>query len=782
MFLRKNFIYQICAFVLMIGLSTNEIIGQEAENSVLSSKESDLSSTINNQTLNLPIIDGAQAPLAPEVVTRDETGRVTMRATRIEKPLELDGRLDEAIYQIVPGVSDFIQQEPREGQPATEQTEVWIFFDDENLYVAARCWDSSNPDRWVVNELQRDGEVTANENISIQLDTFYDRRNGFYFQTSPASPLRDQLFTDEGNRNDSWNTIWDVRSGQFDGGWITELVIPFKSLRYPGSGPQIWGVSFRRVVKWKNEVSHLNPVPASYDMQGVFRASTFGTLVGLETPSQSMNLEIKPYVTASTTTDRSSTIPLSNDFSSAGGFDLKYGLSRSLTADFTYNTDFSQVEEDVQQVNLTRFGLLFPEKREFFLEGQGIFLFGGAPLRSQWGSNNDVPILFFSRRIGLHENQSVPVVAGGRLTGKAGGFSIGAISIRTNDKPSANAVATNFNILRLKRDVFRRSNIGILATHRSRTIANNGSNLAFGIDANLQFFQNLAITSYYAKTQTPGLRNDSSSYRGLFNYSADRYGLQFERIMVGENFNPEVGFARRTNFQRDSLQLRFSPRLPSSLLIRKLYWQANFDYITNASGKVLENKNIKGSFRIDFNNSDQWNFDYNRIFEYLPEEFTISANVPLPSGAYRYQFIATSYNFGRHRMLSGRVSANKGSFYGGHRTSASISGGQMSFSRHFSLEPSVTLNWIDLPQGNFQNRLLTLRTVIMPSPRMIINSLVQYNKSRHSLNSSIRFRWEYTPGSELFIVYSEGRDTFETRIPELSNKSVVIKINRLFRF
>ena len=729
-------------------------------------------------------IEGPPPPAAPETIARDEQGRATVRAVRLTAPLRLDGRLDDEIYNVVPGAGGFIQQEPREGETATEQTEIWIFFDDRNVYVAARCWDSGDPAQWVVNELQRDGDVTQNESLSIQFDTFYDRRNGVFFQSSPAGALRDQAFTDEGNQNLSWNAVWDVRSARFDGGWSYEMVIPFKSLRYAGSGPQVWGVQLRRIVKWKNEISYLTRVPNAYGMQGPFYASVFGTLVGLETPAQSVNLDIKPYLASAVTTDRAAAAPYSNDFSPNAGFDIKYGLSRSLTADLTYNPDFAQVEEDVQQLNLTRFSLFFPEKREFFLEGQGIFAFGGAAVSGFGGGQaaNDVPILFFSRRVGLSQGQSVPVVAGGRVTGKAGAFSIGALNIQTDDKPSARALSTNFSVLRLKRDVLRRSNIGLIAAHRSRTIADTGSNLTLGLDANLQFFRNVSVTSYLARTDTPGLRGGDTSYRAQFDYAADRYGLMAERVMVGEHFNPEIGFTRRTDFRRDSALLRFSPRPRGSGLVRKYTSQLTYDYVTNAEGSRLENRDIRANFRSDFNSSDNWSVDYVRSLEQLPETFEIAPGVRLPAGTYHYQYVRSQYGFGQQRMLSGRVSASRGSFYGGDRTEFGIGAGRVNVSPHFSMEPGVTLNWVDLPQGRFRHRLITTRTIVMPSPRMAFSSLVQYNATTHTLSSSARLRWEYTPGSEMFVVYSEGRDTLSRGTPELMNRSFVVKITRLLRF
>src|SRR5689334_22842979 len=357
--------------------------------------------------------DGPPSPVAPAVITRDDKGGATVRAVRIDKPLKIDGQLDEDVYRTVPAAGDFIMQDPRDGDKATEQTDTWVFFDDTNLYVAARCWDD-HPERWVMTELRRDNNnIIQNENLSVALDTFHDRRNGFFFQTTPLGALRDQAFTDEGNPNSNWNTIWQVKSGRFDGGWTVEMAIPFKSLRYRGAGPQVWGINFRRIVKWKNEISFLTRVPRAYGRDGIFRPSAGGTLVGLETPAQSMNLEVKPYAVSSLTTDHAAAAPFTNRFSPNAGFDFKYGLTRSLIADATVNTDFAQVEEDVQQINLTRFSLQFPEKRDFFLEGQGIFNFGGN--RGGGNSTNDIPILFFSRRIGLSQGQSVPVIAGGRL-------------------------------------------------------------------------------------------------------------------------------------------------------------------------------------------------------------------------------------------------------------------------------------------------------------------------------------------------------------------------------
>src|SRR5262245_53020797 len=722
-------------------------------------------------------VDGPAPPVAPAVLTPDAQGSATVRAVRIDTPLKIDGRLDDEVYGVVPPAGDFIMQEPREGERATEQTDAWIFFDNDNLYIAARCWDD-HPERWVVTELRHDNNnIIENENLSVALDTFHDRRNGFFFQTNPLGALREQAFTDEVNINSNWNTVWQVRSGRFDGGWTVEMAIPFKSLRYRGSGPQVWGINFRRMVKWKNETSFLTRVPRAYGHNGIFRASSAGTLVELETPAQSMNLELKPYVVSSLTTDHAAAAPFDNRFSRNAGFDFKYGLTRSLIADATVNTDFAQVEEDLQQINLTRFSLQFPEKRDFFLEGQGIFNFGGTR-----GNGNDVPLLFFSRRIGLSQGQSVPVVAGGRVTGTVGKYGIGALNIQTDDKPSAGALATNFSVVRLKRDILRRSNIGLIATRRTPAANQTGANAAVGADANLAFFKSLSINGYYARTDTPGVAGDQSSYRGRFDYAGDRYGLQLEHLLVGNKFSPDIGFMRRTDFRRSSVGARFSPRPKSSRLIRKLDWEAGYNYVTDSRRTRVENRQLAGTFEVDFENSDQWTLDYTHDFEYLPRNFQIAPGVTLPIGGYDYDTVRMTYQLGQQRAVSGQVSVATGTFYDGNKKEANFTSGRVALSPRVSIEPGLTMNWVDLPYGSFTNRLVTARGIFTPTPRMLVSSLTQYNASDSTLSSSVRLRWEYVPGSELFFVYSDGRNTPDAPVPGLVNRSVAIKLTRLLRF
>ena len=736
-------------------------------------------STAGSAATSLVAFDGPPAPVPPAVAARDANGRVTLRAVRLDRPLEIDGVIDEPIYQSTAPIDGFVQQVPDEGAPASERTEAWILFDDENMYFSARMWDS-RPERITANELRHDsGNIySGGDSMTLVLDTFFDQRNGVLFQTNPLGALREQEIAD-GRYNVDWDTVWHVRSARFDQGWATEMVIPFKSLRYRDAGPQIWGINFRRLIRSKNEFAGVTPLPASFGPSGLAQMQEAATLVGLETPARSRNLELKPYVLSAATTDETADQPFRNDLTGDLGFDLKYGLSRSLTADVTVNTDFAQIEEDLQQVNLTRFSILFPEKRDFFLEGQGIYAFGGRTLRGRAGGDTDVPVMFFSRRIGLENGQTIPVRGGARVTGKAGPFDIAALNIQTGAKESAGVNATNFSALRLRRDIFSRSNIGVIAT--TRHASGGDTSVALGADASFRLSPNTTVLGYYARTDVDGADSQASSYRMRFDFSGDRYGLAGEHLMVGDDFAPAVGYTRRQDFRRNQATARFSPRLQNNPYMRKLTWEGTFDYVTDADVSTVENRSIDGRFNIEFHSGDQASVQYVDEYERLPEDFGISSGVTVPAGGYENTNLSATYQLANQRRVAGRIAVSGGTFYEGNRKEASYSSGRIALAPQFAIEPSFSLAWVNLPYGDFTARLVTNRFTFTPSTRILVSSLLQFNADRHTLASSIRFRWEYLPGSELFVVYSEGRDTLGPA-NDLQNRSFAIKATRLVRF
>jgi hypothetical protein len=660
--------------------------------------------------------------IVPPVLVRDGAGGAVIRATRILAPLVIDGRLDDEVYREVEPITEFLQQEPRSGAPITERTEMWLMFDDENLYVACRCSDE-HPERIVSNEMRRDNvNQRSHDNVGVMLDTFHDRRNGFLFSITPVGGFTDATFANEGSFNPNWNTVWENKTSRFEGGWIAEMAIPFKSLRYGPGREQTWGINLRRTIRSKNEVSYLMPMdPAWGTAQAFLRASAGGTLVGLEVPPAAKNIEVKPYAISSLNTDRVSRPSLDS---------------------------------------------------EFFLEGQGVFTVGG--------SGGDAPALFYSRRIGLAGNRSVPIVGGGRVTGKVGAWSIGALSIEADDDEAAGAAQTNFTVLRLRRDVLRRSTIGALFTNRSVSVqAPGATNQMLALDGNFALFQNVTLAGYLARSRTPGLEGRDYSYRTQFTYAGDRYGLALDRLAVEDNFNPEIGFVRREDFRATSGSARFSPRPRARQTIRQYHFETAIDYVTDTQNR-LESRELSEGFRVDLQNGDQISAAYLRSFESLVAPFRIADGVFIPVGGHTFDTARLTYTPGPQHRVSGTYALEVGSFYTGKKTTVTARG-RLEASSRLTFEPNVSLNWVDLPEGAFTNTVVGTRGTYTMSPRAFVAALVQYSSATTAVLTNVRLRWEYHPGSELFIVYSEGRDTFASRTP-LETRGLAIKVTRLFRF
>jgi hypothetical protein len=717
-----------------------------------------------------PAFEGPPAPIAPAVVSRDANGRATVRAVQLSAPLRVDGALDEPLYS-GPSISGFVQVEPTLGAPATEETEVWISFDDDNVYFSFRVWDSA-PEKRVATEMRRDVNnfINGNDMLQVFVDTFYDRRNGLSFSINSIGARNDGQQIGP-QYNGDWNPIWDHAVATFEGGWTMEMALPFRSIRYQTGRAQLWGFNVLRTVRWKNELSVLTPVPAGRGNSSAQYAPLAATVVGIVAPPAGLNLDVKPYAISTLTTNSSG----SNDADGDAGLDVKYGITQNIAADFTLNTDFAQVEADEQQINLTRFSLFFPEKREFFLENRDTFTFGGVT------SGGDAPVLFYSRRIGLDAGRAIPIDAGGRLTGRVGRYTIGALNIQTDDVPDARVGATNFSVVRLRRDVLRQSTVGVLATHRTVGQGGRGPNTAYGLDGAFNFFNDLAINTYWARTDTEGLQGRDTSYRTQLNFPGDRWGVQIERLRVGDAFNPDVGFVRRPDIRRSLAEFRFSPRPRSLPKVRRFVWAGAVDYFENGAGR-MDTRDQSAEFAVEFLNADRIGVTYNDAYEFIPEPFRIAPGVTVPVGGYDWQYVRVSFNSRPQRRVAANLAFERGTFYEGHRTAWSVSRGRLAITPKLAIEPTYSLNDVDLPGGSFTAHLAGSRVIVTMSPRMFTSALVQFNSSTSALTANVRLRWEYQPGSELFVVYNDERDTRLRGFPGLQTRSFVVKVNRLFRF
>ncbi len=721
---------------------------------------------------------GPPAPGAGEAVSRDADGGVTLRAFRLSEPITVDGVLDDPVYDQVPAAGGFLQQEPNEGAPASESTRVWVLYDAENLYIAA---DLEHPGPLMAGEMRRDHmNIGWNDSFQVVLDTFYDRRNGFLFHTNPLGALYDAQVTDERNTNSDWNTVWWVKSRTVEGGWTTEIRIPFRSLRYPAGGAQLWGINFQRNIKHRNEKVFFTPTPQAYNREALIRLSNAATLVGLEAPAGSRRMELKPYAIGS-----QANAPLrdiNDEWSGDFGGDFKFGVTDGLTADVTWNTDFAQVEDDETQVNLSRFSLFYPEKREFFLEGQGVFDFGGRQTRAFGGQGpSDAPIPFFSRSIGISGGSAVPILGGARLHGRAGAYQMGLMNIQTGEVGDLDYEGTNFSAFRIKRDLFSRSNIGVIATHRNHAADHSGSNSLYGVDGNFAPTDNIRVNTFYMATSEPGSEtgHQAASYMGQFRYDTDLIDVSAERLYLGEDFNPGMGFVRRRDFTKNGGSLTFAPRPRGIDRIRQFEFKLDANQYDRLDGE-METREYSFEGRAIFESSDRLVVTHSLTEEHLLEGFDLSSDVAVPAGSYRFRRSGLRFWLGTHRAVSGYVRYEFGDFFGGTRREVSY-WGRAEVNRRFSMEPNISLNWIDVPGGEVQAQVSRLRATYTVSPQSFVGALVQYNSAAQLFSANVRFRWEYSPGSDLFVVFSTNRDG-DDGLSGLTDRALVVKFTRLFRF
>ncbi len=494
-------------------------------------------------------------------------------AVRSTDQMVLDGRLDEPIWEAATPATGFYTLRPRPGEPSEAQTEVRIVYDDDNLYVGFISFDSDPTDNVVV--LREDFTSRETDGVSMVIDSLHDRRSAYQFGTNPAGAKRESHITNNGQYNNDWDSVWDVKVSVNDESWIAEFAIPFKTLRFSQSPTQEWGINLNRFVVRTNEQSFWSPIPVRY---GMSRISQAGTLRGLEGIRQGRNLKVKPFAITGVTQIAGADGAIGTTTDYDGGVDLKYSLTPSLTLDATYRTDFAQVEVDQQQVNLTRFNLFFPEKRDFFLENAGTFSFGDTGRGA-----NLVP--FFSRSIGLNSGTPIPIVGGARVTGQVGQYDVGFLTMKTErfsddgrSSGDARSLPSNdYLVARVKRNFSTSSWIGSMLTNRGSTEVGD-YNRVYGADAHFQFYERLEFDSYLLRSDTPGTSGKDQARKFATAWRDDEWVVGAEYHEVQTNFNPEMGFIRRKDITQYSGNFSWRPLLPRSRTIRNLVFSTNLDY------------------------------------------------------------------------------------------------------------------------------------------------------------------------------------------------------------
>ncbi len=709
-----------------------------------------------------------------------ETARLerVVTAVRITEEISLDGVLDEPAWELASPAGDFIQKLPNPEQPSVERVEVLFLYDDDNIYVGVTCFDSDSANR-VVSEITEDFNFRGSDSFSVLLDSLHDLRSGMNFIVNAEGAKADQQISD-GQYNNDWDAVWDVAVSKTDDAWIAEYVIPFKTLRFSNSPSQVWGLNMSRRILRLNEESYWSPLPLR---DNISRLSLAGTLQGLEGIRQGRNLKITPFVTAGVVQTRPPASP-SADFETDrdidGGLDLKYSLTPSLTFDATYRTDFAQVEVDRQQVNLTRFNLFFPEKRDFFLENSATFNFGAGGGFGFGGGRNLVP--FFSRRIGLGRSGTpIPIVGGVRVTGKVGPYDVGFLDMKTesvgNPGESNRIPSSNYLVGRLKRNLLTNSWIGAMTTHRDSRVEGDYNRL-YGTDAHFEFYGNrFELDSYVLWSDTPERsgRNQARLFEATWRDDELIAVAGYDEVQT--NFNPEVGFVRRKNNTHYNGDFSWLPRIESSEVLRNLILRLDLDYYENGTTEKVETRTGSVNLGLQFENTGSLHFVVNHTFDRLANPFPIRPETPIPTGDYRYLDYSAFFSTDRSARISGFGGIDWGEFWNGRLRS--LNGGiSLKPNFHLTVDLDYDHNLVKLPNGQFTTELVGARIAYAFNPRTFLSGLFQYNAETRQVSSNIRFNLIHSPLSDLFLVYNDLRGAGG----KVVERAVTLKLTNLFNF
>ena len=681
-----------------------------------------------------------------------------VEARRAFNSIEIDGDLTEPEWQEATPICEFVQVEPTEGAKSSEPMEVRILYDNQNIYFGFICYDSQI-DGLTANEMRRDArDLHENDNVYVVLDTYDDRRNGVFFRVNPLGAIQDSTISNGGDSlNRDWDIVWECRAKVNSNHWTAELGIPFSQLRFKQQEEMVWGVNLGREIPRRQETAIWVPVSKSYGGMAKYRTANLGRLVGLEGLERKPNLELLPYILPGVVRDGEKDETF-GEFDI--GLDAKYGITSNLTADMTFNTDFAQVEADEEQVNLTRFDLFFPEKRPFFLEGAGLFDFG-VP-RSSFRRPPPL-LLFYSRNIGIAEGYAVPIIAGGKVTGKVGPYGVGLLNILTDDfhtddsvtdpEEIVNEPTANYSVFRMTRDLLTNSRIGMIAVNKQ---SDDDYNRAGGVDFTYRPMENLGITGLWSRTfDTEETGSGNAWYLGG-NWRNDLFRLESSYMDVDAGFNPGVGFIQRTGIRRITGEARYVPTL-NRFGIREIWMGPEFDFVLSKDNELLT-RELRAMGWFEFERGGWVAFQTERTFELLEEDFEIREGIIIPTGDYHFTSYSVMLETDESKAVSGGMRFSFGDFFDGSRRGVSV---EMGFKPNAKLgiDAEYQFNRVELPAGDFNANVLSARINYSFSTTLFAKLFAQLNDDSDLVSMNFLLNYIYRPGSNFFLVFNQIYDT-----------------------
>ena len=682
-------------------------------------------------------------------------------ATRTELTIKVDGLLDEPVWATIEPITEFVQRLPLDGGEPTEKSEMRVAFNNNFIYFGFAFFDS-DPEKVRATILNRGGWIHRDDKLEIALDTYHDRRNAYLFEMNPLGTQDDALITDENRPGlDEW--AWDgvyISEGKVtDFGWVLEVAIPWTTLRFPDKDELTMGLAIKRYINRKNESVIWPHIGLEYS-SGIYQVSQYANLKGLKDIKRGKDIKIKPFAIGGTQNQITDEKTINDDIGN-GGFDIYYGLKSNLTLNLTYNTDFAQVEADNAQINLTRFNLFYPEKRDFFLTRSKLFAFG----------NLRQTEVFFSRKIGLNQD----VVGGARLFGQIENTSIGALNIHT--RADGDLPATHYSAIRLRKDVRDRTTVGAIITDVSSKGVRNS---VYGIDGEMRFWGNSSVSAWYSQVDDTSLVGPSAASMIKLDLRNDRYFLTTGQHRVDEDFRPGLGFVQRQDMIGTGIIAGFTPRVgDGDELIRQWRFTIYARDVQNHAG-IHETGVLNGGIEAILETRDKIGLKVIQNKEKLTTGFTLGNGVEIQKGNYRDRKISFSARTNQSRGIWGNFALSKGDYFGGNKTSMSGSIGRQ-FSNHLTLYGSANQNIIFMSsQGEFTANVYGFTAEVALNRKWFGKAIIQYDNFSEQLQLYCRINWIHTPGSDLFIVLNQRYDLSEGK-NDLFQNTQVLKLTYLFQ-